>query len=179
MDPRKASSSKVFGVGTALCLTAAKKGGKRYRGVVKAAESFTTRWCRDEGESSWVQHAAEDAKSDDKGRGGGQPYCYSNAAVKGTQGLIRPPVPGFQVTQMFRCFIGTETKPPFLTRCVCAFGWFVPCRWRTVNKSVSFTELEILFRLAACRFSTEACTSILRCRTAAVVAIGRNLGYTK
>ena len=30
-----------------------------------------TRWHRDEAESSWLRHAAEDAKSDDKGRGRG------------------------------------------------------------------------------------------------------------
>ena len=32
--------------------TAAKKGGKWYRGVVEAAEWFMTRWHRDEAESS-------------------------------------------------------------------------------------------------------------------------------
>ena len=31
-----------------------------------------TRWHRDEAESSWLRHATEDAKSDDKGRGGGK-----------------------------------------------------------------------------------------------------------
>ena len=30
------------------------------------------RWYRDGAESSWRRHAAEDAKSDDKGRGGGK-----------------------------------------------------------------------------------------------------------
>ena len=29
-----------------------------------------TRWHRDEAESSWLCHKTEDAKSDDKGRGG-------------------------------------------------------------------------------------------------------------
>ena len=37
-----------------------------------------TRWYRDEAESSWLRHATEGAKSDDKGRVGGgmegQPY---------------------------------------------------------------------------------------------------------
>ena len=58
----------VFGVETVLWPTAAKKGGKWYRGVVEAAEIFVTRWHRDEAESSWLRHATEDAKSDDKGR---------------------------------------------------------------------------------------------------------------
>ena len=61
----------IFGVEAALWPTAAKKGGKWYRGVVEAAECFMTRWHRDEAESSWLRHATEDAKSDDKGRGGG------------------------------------------------------------------------------------------------------------
>ena len=51
--------------------TAAKKGGKWYRGVVEAAECFMTRWYRDEAESSWLRHATEDAKGGDKGREGG------------------------------------------------------------------------------------------------------------
>ena len=61
----------VFGVETVLWPTGAKKGGKWYRGVVEAAEYFMTRWHRNEAESSWLRHATEDAKSDDKGRGGG------------------------------------------------------------------------------------------------------------
>ena len=31
-----------------------------------------TRWHRDEAESRWLRHAKEDAKSDDKGTGGGE-----------------------------------------------------------------------------------------------------------
>ena len=61
----------VFGAETVPWSTAAKKGGKWYRGVVEAADCFMTRWHRDEAESSWLRHATEDAKSDDKGRGGG------------------------------------------------------------------------------------------------------------
>ena len=61
----------MFGVETVLWPTAA-KGGKWYRGVVEAAECFMTRWHRDEAESSWLRHATEDAKSDDKGRGWGK-----------------------------------------------------------------------------------------------------------
>ena len=69
----------VFGAETVLWPAAAKKGGKWYhRGVVEAAECFMTRWHRDERENSWLRHATEDAKSNDKGRGGGgregQPY---------------------------------------------------------------------------------------------------------
>ena len=30
------------------------------------------RWHRDEAESSWLRHATEDAKSEDKGKGGGE-----------------------------------------------------------------------------------------------------------
>ena len=48
--------------------TAAKKGGMWYRGVVEAAECFMTY----EAESSWLRHATENAKSDDKRRGGGK-----------------------------------------------------------------------------------------------------------
>ena len=44
---------------------------KWYRGVVEAAEWFMTRWHRDDVESSWLRHATEDAKSDDKREGGG------------------------------------------------------------------------------------------------------------
>ena len=74
----------VFGVETVLWPTAAKKGGRWYRGVVEAAECFMTRWreCfmtrwQDEAESTRLRHTTEDAKSDDKGRGGEreeQPY---------------------------------------------------------------------------------------------------------
>ena len=62
----------VFGLETVLWPTATKKGGKRCRGVVEAAEYFMTRWQRHEVESSWLRYATEDAKSDDKGRGGGR-----------------------------------------------------------------------------------------------------------
>ena len=50
----ESSPSSVFGVETLLWPTAAKKGGKWYRGVVEAAECFMTRWHRDEAESSWL-----------------------------------------------------------------------------------------------------------------------------
>ena len=62
----------VFGVETVLWPTAAKKGGKWYRGVVEAAECFMTRWHRDEAESSWLRHTTQDAKNYDKGRRGGK-----------------------------------------------------------------------------------------------------------
>ena len=62
----------VLGAETVPRPTAAKKGGKWYRGVVEAAESFMTRWHRDEAESSWLLHATEDAKSVDKGTGVGE-----------------------------------------------------------------------------------------------------------
>ena len=63
----------MFGVETMLWSTAATKDGKWYRGVVEAAECFMARWHRDEAESSWLHHAAEDAKSEDNvndGEGG-------------------------------------------------------------------------------------------------------------
>ena len=59
-------------VETVLWPTAAKKGWKWYRGVVETAECFMTRWHRDEAVSSWLRHATENAKSDDKGRRGRQ-----------------------------------------------------------------------------------------------------------
>ena len=62
----------MSGVETVLWPTAAKKGGKWYRGVVVAAECLMARWHRDEAESSRLRHAADDAKSDDKEKGGGQ-----------------------------------------------------------------------------------------------------------
>ena len=48
---------------------AAKNSGKWRRGVVEAAGRFKPRWHRDEGQRSRPRHAAEDAKSGDKGRG--------------------------------------------------------------------------------------------------------------
>ena len=62
----------VFGVETVLWPTAAKKGRKWYRRVVEVAECFMTMWLRDEAKRSWLRHATEDAKSDDKGRRGGE-----------------------------------------------------------------------------------------------------------
>ena len=59
----------VFRVQTVLWPTAAKKGGKWYREVVEAGECFMVRCHRDEAESNWLGHAAEDAKSDDKEKG--------------------------------------------------------------------------------------------------------------
>ena len=54
---------------------ATKKSGKWYLGFVDAANRFVARWHRGEAEKSWLRHAAEDAKSGDKGkprrRGGG------------------------------------------------------------------------------------------------------------
>ena len=66
----------VFGVETVLWPTAAKKGGKWYRGVVEAAECFMTVLYRNGAESSCLRHAREDAKRDDQGKKGveGQPY---------------------------------------------------------------------------------------------------------
>ena len=60
----------VFGVETVLWPTAA-KGGKWYRGVVEAAECSMAMWDRDEVQNSWLRHAAEDGKGDDKEIGGG------------------------------------------------------------------------------------------------------------
>ena len=39
------------------------------REVVEAVACFMARWHMDEAESSWLRHAAEDAKSVDKGKG--------------------------------------------------------------------------------------------------------------
>ena len=51
---------------------ATKKSGKWYLGFVDAANRFVARWHRGEAEKSWLRHAAEDAKSDDKENGGGE-----------------------------------------------------------------------------------------------------------
>ena len=55
--------------------------GNWHRGVVDAADRFTTRWHRGGAEKSWLRHAAEDAKRRNKGEpgepdGGGQPNLY-------------------------------------------------------------------------------------------------------
>ena len=73
----------MFGVERVLWPTAAKKGGKCYRGGVEAAECFM-RWNRGEAESSWLRHAAEDAKSDNKGGGGSAVLILlsTNAKIK-------------------------------------------------------------------------------------------------
>ena len=53
----------------------AKKSSRRwYRGVIETADCFMARWHRDEAQGSRLRHAAEDAKSGDKGGGGGQAY---------------------------------------------------------------------------------------------------------
>ena len=64
--------------------TAAQTCGKWYRGVVEEADCFMARWHRDEAESSWLRHAAEDAKSDDKGKGGAAVLILlsTNAEIK-------------------------------------------------------------------------------------------------
>ena len=72
--PRKAPLSLLFGVETVFWPRAAKKSEKWYRGIVKAAECFMARCHTDEAQRSRRRHAAEDAKSGDKGRereGGG------------------------------------------------------------------------------------------------------------
>ena len=38
----------------------------------KAADCFMARWHKDEAETTWLCHAAKDAKSDDKGKGGAE-----------------------------------------------------------------------------------------------------------
>ena len=58
------SSPLVFGLETVSWLTA-KNGGKWYREATAAAEYLMAKWHRGEAESSWLRHAAEDAKSDD------------------------------------------------------------------------------------------------------------------
>ena len=65
---------------TVLWPTVAKKSGKWYWGVVDAADRFM-RWHRGEAEQSWRRHAAEDAKSGDKGRPEGQAGRGSRTAT--------------------------------------------------------------------------------------------------
>ena len=93
--------------------------------------------------------------------------------LKDTLAPIHTLSPGFRATLISRCFIGTENTDDLLTRCVWAFGSFVPSRERVPVKRGSSTELVILVSLAFVRFSTEAYTSTLRCCS------GRILGYTK
>ena len=91
------------------------------------------------------------------------------AGVYGQGGSYLPPIPCFRVTLIPTsiCFIGTINSKTILTRRVCTFGWFVPCRQRAATKNVSSTELVILilFGLAFHRFSTEVYryTLTLRC----------------
>ena len=61
----------VFGVKTALWSTAVKKAGKRYRGVLEAAERFMVRWHEDEAELSRQRSAsAVGGAQGNGGRGG-------------------------------------------------------------------------------------------------------------
>ena len=55
--------------------TAAKKGGKWYRGLVKAAGCFMAWWHRDESKSSWLRHAAGVTKRATRERGEGEQPC--------------------------------------------------------------------------------------------------------
>ena len=82
--------------------------------------------------------------------------------VKGMDRLIRSLVPGFRVTNIYMfyrnrriavIFNTLRLHLPLLRGLQIAVG----------IKRVSFTELVILFRLAVCRFSTEAYTSTSRC----------------
>ena len=67
----------LFGAETVSWPRAPKKSGKRYRGVVEAADYFMARWHSGETERSWLRHAAEDAETpraatrEDGGGGGG------------------------------------------------------------------------------------------------------------
>ena len=78
----------TFCVGTVLWPTAAKKGGKWYRGVVER-RMFHDEVHRDKAQSSWLRHPIEGAKSQDKGmgtKGGGavvlQVLLSTNAEMK-------------------------------------------------------------------------------------------------
>ena len=48
-------------------------------------------------------------------------------ACKTAEGPIHPASPGFRVTLKSGCLIGTRKIDAILIRCVCTFGWFVPC----------------------------------------------------
>ena len=65
------NSPLLFRVETVLRPRATKKSRKWYRGVVEAAECFMARWQMNEAQRSRLRHAAEDAKSGDKGWRGG------------------------------------------------------------------------------------------------------------
>ena len=75
------SFASLFGINTVLWFSAAEKSGKWYRVVVEAAEYFMARWNRDEAESSWLRHAAEDAKSNVKEKAGGGGGGRTDTAV--------------------------------------------------------------------------------------------------
>ena len=69
------SSPLLLGVETVLWPRAVKKSANCHQGVVDAVDRFMTRWHSGEAEKIWLRHAAEDAKSSNKGKpGGGQPY---------------------------------------------------------------------------------------------------------
>ena len=51
---------------------AAKESGNWHRGIVDAADRFTTRWHRVEAEKSWQRLTAENAKSSNQGKSGGR-----------------------------------------------------------------------------------------------------------
>ena len=51
-----------------IWLRVAKNRRGRCRGVFDPAARFMARWHRGEAKKSWLRHAAEDAKSSDKGK---------------------------------------------------------------------------------------------------------------
>ena len=108
----------LYGVETVLRPTVANKGGKWYRGVVEAADCLVARWHRDEAERSWLRHAAEDAKSDGRGKGWGGasvliPLSTNAETTCGTVAerfdyvvepeLLQPPGPGGFVRFLLIC----------------------------------------------------------------------------
>ena len=99
--------------------------------------------------------------------------------VKATEDLINPTSPGFRVTTVIcRCYIWTKNPIAILTRFLCPFGWFVPCRKRMVTQSVSSTERVVkeLWFSSDWLFSRGLYPGFWG---AAVVEVGRNLGYTQ
>ena len=81
----------VFGVETALWSTAAKKAGKRYRGMLEAAERFMVKWHKGEAEMSRKRRAsAVGGVQGNEGGGGnrssGSKPDQGNAGRKGNSG---------------------------------------------------------------------------------------------
>ena len=95
----------MVGVETELWPTAAKKAGKWYRGIVKAADGFTARWHRTEVQKSCLRHADEDVKKKgekEKGGwgGGGAAAVLTPLSIKALKNWQNVPEQGTNITNI-------------------------------------------------------------------------------